>query len=48
MIVEKEGKKDAEKQEFDSAAEELGYISLEQASVSTIQHALDDRDIYGR
>ena len=45
--MEDEGKKE-EKLEFDSMGQALGYISLDQARVLALQHARDNRDIYGR
>ena len=36
------------KQEFTPEGETLGYMSLDQARVLALQHARDNRDIYGR
>ncbi len=46
-MVEEEGKKE-EKVEFDSAGEAVGYISLDQARVLTIEHARDNTETNGR
>ena len=45
--MEDQGKKE-EKLEFDSTGQALGYISMDQARVLALQHARDNRDIYGR
>ena len=47
-MVEQEGKKEEEKFEFDSAAEALGYISLEQARLVAMQAARENPGNYGR
>ena len=47
-MVEDEGKKEEPKVEFDSAGEAIAYISLDQARVLALQHALGNRDFYGR
>ena len=47
-MAEDEGKKDEDKLEFDSTGQALGYISLDQARVLAMQHARDNRDVYGR
>ena len=47
-MVEGEGKKEEEKLDFDSTGQAIGYISLDQARVLALQHARDNRDIYGR
>ena len=46
-MAEDEGKKEEEKFEFAVEGEALGYISLDQARVLVIQHALDNTDFYG-
>ena len=46
-MVEDNGKEE-EKFDFTAEGEALGYISLDQARVSAIQHARDNRDFYGR
>jgi len=40
--------KDEEKLEFTPEGETLGYISLDQARVIALQHARDNRELYGR
>ena len=40
--------KDDDKLEFTPEGETLGYISLDQARVLALQHARDNREIYGR
>ena len=47
-MAEDEDKKDKDTFKFDSAGEERGYISLDQARVLAIRHARDNRDLYGR
>ena len=47
-MTEDESKQDEEKLEFTPEGETLGYISLDQARVSALQHARDNRKIYGR
>ena len=42
-----QGEKKEEKFDFDSAGEVRGWITLEQARVLAIQHARDNREIYG-
>ena len=42
-----DGEKD-DKLEFTPEGETLGYISLDQARVLALQHARDNREIYGR
>ena len=42
-LFEKEDKFD----QFDSAGEALGYISLEQARVLAVRHARENTDFYG-
>ena len=46
-MSEEEGKKDDEQLEFTPQGEALGYISLDQARVRAIEHARDNREIYG-
>ena len=40
--------KEEDKLEFTPEGEALGYISLDQARVLALQHARDNREIYGR
>ena len=47
-MVEDGDKKDDEKLEFDSTGQAVAYISLDQARVLALQHARDNRDVYGR
>ena len=47
-MAEEEDKKDEEKLEFDSTGQAVAYISLDQARVLAMEHARDNRDIYGR
>ena len=47
-MVEDTSKNDQEKLEFDSTGQALAYISLDQARVSALRHARDNRDFYGR
>ena len=46
MPVAEDGGKE-EKFDFTDAGEALGYISLDQARVMALQHARDNRDVYG-
>jgi len=46
-MAQDEGKEE-DKLEFTSEGETLGYISLDQARVLALQHARDNRDLYGR
>ena len=48
VMAEQEDGKQEDKFDFDSAGEALGYISLDQARVLALQHARDNREIYGR
>ena len=43
-----QAKKDDEKVELDSTGQAVSYISLDQARVLALQHARDNRDVYGR
>ena len=47
-MVEDSSKNDQEKLEFDSTGQALAYISLDQARVSALRHARDNRGFYGR
>ena len=47
-MVEDASKNDQEKLEFDSTGQALAYISLDQARVSALRHARDNRSFYGR
>jgi tetratricopeptide (TPR) repeat protein len=47
-MVEDGGMDDETKLDFDSAGEAVAYISLDQARVLALQHARDNRDVYGR
>ena len=47
-MAEDESKQDHEKLEFTAEGETLGYISLDQARVSALQHARDNQEFYGR
>lgn len=40
--------RDDNKLQFTPEGDALGYISLEQARVLALQHARDNREIYGR
>jgi hypothetical protein len=46
-MAEGQDKKDEEKFEFTFEAEALGYISLEQARLQSIQHVRDNQAFYG-
>ena len=47
-MAEDAGKNDDGKVELDSTGQAAAYISLEQARVLALQHARDNRDVYGR
>ena len=46
-MAEEESKKDDKDLEFTSEGETFGYVSLDQARVLALQHARDNREIYG-
>ena len=46
-MADDEDKKEEEDFKFDSAGEERGYISLEQARVLAVRHARENTDFYG-
>ena len=46
-MAEDQDKKDEEKFEFTFEGEALGYISLEQARLQSIQHVRDNQAFYG-
>ena len=47
MAEEPEKKEEDEKLEFTPEGEALGYISADQARVLALQHARDNREVYG-
>ena len=47
-MAEEQDKKDDEKVELDSTGQAVAYKSLDQARVLVLQHARDNRDVYGR
>ena len=47
VMAQDEGKKEAEKFDFTSEREVLGYISLDKARVLAVQHARENTDFKG-